>query len=312
MNPPDVRVLNTRTSKLGVHAKSRFSVKQFRLRSSFTAAQHAHRLIVVSPFAPKGHTVDNTLIKLFALSAACSLMASCGGDASPSPAPAPPPPPASPAGFYVGTSGAGPTLREVSTLVLDNGRVYSLSSGPAGGPATTIDSVVVGNGVTSGNTFTAAAIQDINFAAPSVTPGALSATFVQQSSISGSVSTGGPALAFTGTYSPAYATTPTLAAAAGTYNGDVGFSGGRVGANVVVAADGSITALSADGCNLSGTAGLHASGNVYDVTITAGAGCVAFAPATVLTGHAYLNGNVLHSFVMNPGLTDGLIFSGTR
>lgn len=252
-------------------------------------------------------------MKLLAL-ASFSVLASCGGDggdpASPAP-PSPPPVPASPAGFYVGTSGAGPTLREVSTLVLDNGRIYSLYSGPAGGPPTTITNVVVGDGITSGNNFTAASIHDINFETTSTTPGALTASFTSRSSISGSVSTGGPSVTFTGTYSTGYESAPSLATAAGTYNGIVGFSAGREAASVVVASNGAITGTSLSGCNLSGTASLHASGNVYDVSITIGAGCI-YPAATVLTGHAYLNGNTLHSVVLNPGLTDGLIFSGSR
>ena len=254
--------------------------------------------------------MDNVLLKFLA-PASFFLLASCGGDGGP--APAPTTPPASPAGFYVGTSGAGPTLRDVSTLVLDNGRVYSLYSGPAGGPPTGIAGAVIGNGVTTGNTFTASPTRDFNFEAPaSVTIGSLSASFTPRSSISVTVSGGVPAVAFTGTYAPAYENAPSLATAAGTYIGDVGFSGGSEGATVVVAANGTITANSTLGCNLSGAASLHASGNVYDVTITVGAGCIAFPPATVLTGHAYLNGTTLHSIVMNPGLTDGLIFSGTR
>lgn len=253
-------------------------------------------------------------MKLLAL-ASVSVLASCGGDGGdPTPTPTPPTPPASPAGFYVGTSGAGPTLREVSTLVLDNGRVYSLYSGPAGGPPTGIAGAVVGNGVTTGNTFTASPTRDFNFEVPSVTIGSLSASFTQRSSISGTVSGGVPSVTFTGTYAPAYENAPSLATAAGTYNGLVGITGvGSEGADVVVAPNGAITALSVGGCNLSGSASLHASGNVYDVTITVGAGCIpSLPPGTVFTGHAYLNGNVLHSIVMNPGLTDGLIFSGTR
>jgi hypothetical protein len=254
----------------------------------------------------KGLAVDNILLKIFA-PASFLLLASCGGDGGP----APTTPPASPAGFYVGTSGAGPTLREVSTLILDNGRVYSLYSGPAGGPPTGTAGAVIGNGVTTGNTFTASPTRDFNFEVPSVTIGSLSASFTPRSSVSGTVSGGMPAVTFTGTYAPAYENAPSLATAAGTYIGDVGFSGGSEGATVVVAANGTITATSTLGCNLSGAASLHASGNVYDVTITVGAGCV-FPPATVLTGHAYLNGTTLHSIVMNPGLTDGLIFTGTR
>lgn len=252
--------------------------------------------------------MDNILLKLFA-PASFVLLASCGGDGGPAPAPATPP--ASPAGFYVGTSGAGPTLREVSALILDNGRVYSLYSGPAGGPPTGIAGAVIGNGVTTGNTFTASPTRDFNFEAPSVTIGSLSASFTPRSSISGTVSGGVPAVSFTGTYSPAYENAPSLTTAAGTYNGFVGFSAGSEASTVVVAANGAVSATSVGGCALSGTASLHASGNVYDVTITVGAGCV-FPPATVLTGHAYLNGTTLHSIVMNPGLTDGLIFSGTR
>ncbi|WP_439589502.1 hypothetical protein [Hydrogenophaga sp.] len=255
--------------------------------------------------------MDKTLLKLCAL-ASVSVLASCGGDGGAPPAPNPP---ASPAGFYVGTMGAGPTLRDVSTLILDNGRVYSLYSGPAGGPATGIAGAVVGNGVTTGNTFTASPTRDFNFEAPaSVTIGSLSASFTPRSSISGTVSGSVPSVAFTGTYSPAYENAPSLAALAGTYAGDVGITGtGSEGADVVVAPDGTVTALSDNGCNLSGTTTLHASGNVYDVTITVGAGCIpSLPPGTVFTGHAYLNGNVLHSIVMNPGLTEGLIFSGTR
>lgn len=261
--------------------------------------------------------MDKSLLKLFAL-VSFSVLASCGGDggdpAMPAPPPGPPAPPApppSPAGFYVGTYGAGPTLRDVSTLILEDGRVYALYSGPAGGPPTGIAGAVIGNGVTTGNSFTASPIRDFNFETPSVTIGSLSATFTTRSSISGTVSAAVPSVPFTGTYSTGYENAPSLATAAGTYTGIVGFSAGSEAATVVVDPSGAITATSVGGCNLSGTAGLHATGNVYDVSITVGAGCV-FPPATVFTGHGYLNGNVLYSMVLNPGLTDGLIFSGTR
>ena len=220
----------------------------------------------------------------------------------------------SPTGVYAGSSGSGSTLREFSVLVLDTGRFYSLYTGPAGTTPDYIAGVVVGDGSANGSNFTAATVRDFNFEDGEITEGSLSSAFVPKTSISGTVTakTGG-SIAFSGTYDTGYDLVPSLAKVTGTYTGDVVSSVGNETASLTIASNGSITGASSGGCNVTGNVATHSSGNVYDVSMTFGAGCVQ-PSGTTFTGHAYLDEATkeLYTVVSNTATTDGVLFIGTK
>jgi hypothetical protein len=217
------------------------------------------------------------------------------------------------AGLYSGQVGSGSTAREFSVLVLDSGRAYGLYTGPAGGAPAYIAGVVIGNGSTSGNTFSAATIRDFNFEGLTVTTGSLTASFSAETSISGTLSFAGvPPVPFSGSYDVDYERTPSLARLAGTYSGQVASSSGVQNGSVTVAADGSVVGTAA-GCAVTGTAAPRSGANVYNLSLLFGSGCV-FPSGTRLDGHAYLDETtgVLYAITPNGSLTDGILFVGTE
>lgn len=237
---------------------------------------------------------------------AASLLAACGGGSD---APAG----GSAAGLYNGQAGSGATAREFAVLVLDNGRTYGLYTGPAGGTPAYIAGVVIGNGSSSGNGFSASTVRDFNFESLTVTTGSLAATFSARASIGGTLNfTGVPPVAFTGTYDSDYERMPSLARLAGTYAGQVASTSGVQNGSVTVAADGSV-AGTAEGCSITGTAAPRPGANVYNLSILFGSGCV-FPSGTRLEGHAYLDETigVLYAIVPNATLSDGILFIGTE
>ena len=142
----------------------------------------------------------------------------------------------------------------------------------------------------------------------------LSSVFVPKTSISGTATakTGGSA-AFNGAYDTGYDLVPSLAKVAGTYTGDVVSSVGNETASLTIASNGSFTGASSGGYNVAGNVATHASGNVYDVSMTFGAGCVQ-PSGTTLNGHAYLDEATkeFYTVVSNAATTDGVLFMGTK
>ncbi len=251
-----------------------------------------------------------------AFAAAPLLLAACGGggdDASSSSADA-----ATAAGssnttavqgLYIGTASNG---RTVTGLLLDNGSYYFLYSSDSG--SASIGGVVQGTGGIDGQRFTSADMRDFNIDGLEVTGGTVDATVVAKTSLSGSIDHANQApVSFEAAYDSDYDTPARLATLAGTYRGNVAFSGGAEAATVTIAADGSIGGQGVSGCKVTGTAAPHAQGNVYDLTLRFGGAPCLFADQT-FQGIVYYRSaqRRLYAAAPNADRTDGVLFVATR
>jgi hypothetical protein len=186
-------------------------------------------------------------------------------------------------GVYGGTL-TGSTSSAFQMLVLENGEYWALYGTST--PSTFfVAGFVQGSGTSNNGTFTSSNAKDFGFA-PAVS-GSVSAT---------------------------YTATPTITGTVSSNQGNVGFSGGAIagslydydaaarlstvagswtlteltgeGVAMTIAANGSFTAVSTEGCNFSGTVAPRASGkNVFNVSLTFGAAPCSL-PGTAASGIA--------------------------
>jgi hypothetical protein len=235
--------------------------------------------------------------------AVCALLAACGGGGSSSP----PGPAVSLAGLY---EGSGASNRASELLVLDSGRYYlvygltSASAAPVGG-------VVVGDGSVGGSVFSSTNAHDFDLVARTVATGSLTATVVPKASASSVVvHAGGATTTYAGSYDPASESNASAAAVPGTYGGEFAGLGGTAAAVLSVDAFGVIAASTTSGCSLVGLALPASRGNVYDLTLTFGAGCA--SPGSTLHGHAFLKGKALYAVAITGDLATVALFAGVK
>jgi hypothetical protein len=211
-------------------------------------------------------------------------------------------------GLWTGTTS---TNRTVTGIVLSDGSYYVLYS-PAGSP-TLIAGVVQGNGASAAGSFSSSNGKDFNLEGYGVLPAAVAGSFTTKQSFSGTI-TYSPATSttFTTVYDADFEVTPTLAALAGTFTGQVASSAGTQTATVTIASSGAISG-SSSGCAISGTVSPRSDGNAYNVSLTFGPAPCALTGQT-LTGGAYFRSATkrLYAVAPNSGRTDGVLFVGTK
>jgi hypothetical protein len=244
-----------------------------------------------------------------------ALLVGCGGgggdDAASGAGPVVPGAPTGPVvGLYLGTTTAGGTF---DALILGSGRMYGLL-GVNGG----ITTVFFGDGVVTDTGFASTAGGNLttNSGKP-LGAATVSLTGVPKTSITGTLAGSGPGFpaTFTSTYRASFEGTPALATVAGTYEGDSSGLGRIAGLTLTVASNGDITGVSADLCEHTGKAVPDASANVYDITMTFGAGC---PKQGTFTGHAILsaasgaNPATLTMLAATSNFGEGWIFVGGK
>lgn len=213
------------------------------------------------------------------------LLAACGGGSdapapapaapvptpAPAPAPPPPPPPAGTAeGLYLGTTS---TNRTVNGIVLDDGTFYVLYSTVAS--PVVIGGIVQGSGTSNNGSFSSTNARDFNLEGLGVLNATVSASYNARQSLNGLVSyASGGTTTFTSTFNAAYDTTPSLAAVAGTFTGQVAFSQGVENATVTISPNGMLSGTGASGCTVSGNVATRSRGNVYNLILAFGGGTV--------------------------------------
>jgi hypothetical protein len=241
---------------------------------------------------------------LLTAAAAAVILTACGGGGSSSP-PAPAPTPSA-AGVYTGTTN---TNRQASVLVLDDGRVYSLYS-PVGNPNLIAGGIIGGISSANGALSNGNGL-DYNFEGQGVNAVTISGTYVAKSSMSATLQySNGAKTTFTGKYDSNYDTTPTQATVMGTFKGTaVTNLGSDPSATITADANGSITGTGT-GCAFTGSIKPHASGNVYDVTLSFGAGSCAY-PNTAATGVAVVSGSMIRAELQTPAKAL-VLFLGTK
>ena len=208
-------------------------------------------------------------------------------------------------GAWGGSTSTGDT---VVGVVLDNGDYWFIYNGSSGfgGVQGTGDAGDDGS-FTSGNGL------DFNVTEGEILDVDVSAQAVAQQSLNGSLQYGGGVSAsFTLGYDDNYDLTPSLATLAGTYGGTAAVADARESATVTVSASGQVSGTSASGCRFSGSAQPHASGNVYDLSLTFGGGVCTYGTATV---HGIVYYDAPSGSLLSAAVTDkrdgGFIFLGS-
>jgi hypothetical protein len=217
-----------------------------------------------------------------------------------------PPPATSAQGIWQGTTNTNQTVEGV---VLADGSSYFIYSQP--GSSTSIVGALLGNATFDHGTLSATNAVDYNIggAAYSAT---VSGTYVQGSTINGTVIAAGTSGTVSLSYNSIYEQPANLAAAAGTYTATVGSLGGVQTATLTLAANGAI-AGNGGGCTFSGAATPHGSVNVFDVQVTFNGGACSFGTSTV-NGVAFYDApnRTLYGGAPNASRTDVLLFIGTK
>ena len=256
--------------------------------------------------------MKNTTIALLVLGSL--IITGCGGQYS------------SAEGLWTGTSNTG---RTVNALILSDGSYWvmysTVNSATANSSAATNNAAVMGGAMqgilteTSGTvvgTFTSADGVDFNQEGQGISAFTMTGSYSTKNTLSGQVSytANSQQVTFQATYNKDYDTKPSLATIAATYTGTAGsVAAGSSSGTLTISASGAITGSDNSGCQFTGAVTPHASGNVYNMTITFGGGSCASGTSTD-TGIAYYNAaqKNLIGVTLNTARTDSFIFSGTR
>jgi hypothetical protein len=231
--------------------------------------------------------------------------AACGGGESQSTGPTQI---SSAEGLWNGSTASG---RTATALVLDDGTYWIVYS--AMGDSTAIGGVAQGNATSDGGTVTSSNGIDVNFEGLGVNDFTMSGSYVEKSSLTGTLTYPQASEGFSATYDPDYELTPSLSTIAGTYSGTTAVGDGVEAVSATITSGGQISGMGASGCSFTGMASLHAHGNVYDLEITFGGGVCSNGSAT-LTGNAYFiaSSGELVGAAVNSGRTNGFIFVATH
>lgn len=251
-----------------------------------------------------------TTIRSFATLAVASALSACGGGGGNSSAAPPPPDLGTSEGLWGGTTG---TNRTIAGLVLDDGHYWFIYT--AVGNNAVIGGAVEGSSTSSSGNFNSSDGLNFNLEGQGITGFTLAGTYTKKSKLGGTLTyTGGTTDTFTSTYNTDYDLTPSIATVAGTYSGSGIAIGGSVElVTVTISSVGAITGMGAGGCSFTGTASLHAKGNVYDVSITFGGGvCVAGTGTVAGVAHYDASQKQLISAALNSGRTSGFLFEGVK
>lgn len=240
--------------------------------------------------------------------AASVLLVACGGGGGSSESAPPTPTPGEPApeGFYNGISDVGATVKGV---VLNNHEYYVLY-GEDSGDVFTVYGIILGSGAATTDTFTSGNLKDFHFLNGNVLNGTMSANFVREQNLTGTVSyDGGTTLGFSAAYDAAYEQAPDLAEDAGTYMGTALNPAGETAATLNVASTGQLSGSDDTGCSFAGELSPRSSGDIYDLTITfAGVPCT-YSHQT-LHGIAYFQHGEAIAAATTPQRDGGVFFIG--
>lgn len=250
-----------------------------------------------------------SLVALIAISTL--LMSACGGGGGDSPAATNSSSKAE--GVYEGTlSGSSSSVFQL--LVLENDEYWGLYGSQVGNTFG-VRGFIQGQGTSNNGSFTSANAKDFGTVPP--TSGTITASYVANASLNGSVASSAGSATFSGTSIAPTNYNYNVAAAVGEIAGNWTL-GALDGSTVTlsVAAGGSFTANSA-GCAITGTFTPRASGkNVFDVALTFG-GAPCALPGTAGAGVAltYPTAVGTHQLIVagvDPARTAGTALFGTR
>lgn len=212
-------------------------------------------------------------------------------------------------GAYAGSLSGSPSSTAFELLVLDDGSFWSLYGTESAG-ILYVSGFVQGSGTSNGTSFTSTNARD--FGSVPATAATINASFVPGTSISGTATSGGATLSFSGTTAAIapynYSTPAQLSDVAGSWN--MTLLDGETAA-VSVSSAGAMTGISSQGCQFSGNVVPRASGkNVFDATVTFGASPCSLAGQTA-TGVAVFSATTTGTKQLIVAVTDATRSYGT-
>lgn len=241
-----------------------------------------------------------------AMASAILALTACGGGGGDDNGSSSNAPSATAAGQYNGTVNG----RQATVTVLDNGRFYTQYS--LVGSNTVLAGVVAGTVSSSSGKIQSGSGFDYNLEGAGVQSVSISGNYAAKQSLSATVTyTNGGKSSFTGSYDSTYDTTPTQAAVTGTFTGTSVTVLGSDTATLSVDGNGVISG-SGTNCPFTGTIKPHATGNVYDVTITFAAGSGCAYPGSSATGIGLLNGSGGIRALLQTPSNAGVLFIGSK
>jgi hypothetical protein len=212
------------------------------------------------------------------------------------------------AGLWQGSTSDG---RQSFAVLLSDGRYWFFYT--AVGTSSSISGVGEGIATSIGGTLTAPEGRDFNLEGNGVSPATLTATYMPQALLNGTIQYPNQTVSFTTSYvsvRPA-----ALSQIAGSYGGAAAVVGASDAESVslAISAGGAVAGTSARGCNFSGAATPRTDVAVFDLTLTFSGGACALGTSTVrgIMFYDANTGNFL-SAAVNAGRTDALLAVGTK
>lgn len=217
-------------------------------------------------------------------------------------------------GMWDGTTNSG---SKILGFVLDDGSYYAVYTDPN---STYTSGVVIGNGNSQNGTYSASNTLDFYFGtSPYISSASVTGSYTSMQTFNGSLKwANNTSVTFNSTYDTRYNQTPSLAAIAGTYNGEIVAGSSTIGpdfdsSQVVVNSNGSVSGKTALGCNYSGSVTPRSHGNIYNINILMGPSPCDFAGQN-LTGMAFYssdNGNLI-AMAPSANRSGGFLILGSR
>ena len=209
-------------------------------------------------------------------------------------------------GFW---TGATPTQRTVSGLVLDDGSYwvfYTARDNP-----NILAGLVQGTGTSHLGAFGSSNTMDFNLEGAGIHAATMRGSYVQKRNFHVTITyVNGDTESFTSTYNAAYESASNMNLVAGNYSG---LRADNQAITMTVDSTGTLSGHSTDGCTFAGTISPHRKGNVFHHSVTFGGGVCRNGTETV-TGVAFYDAAThrLYSAAVNGAGTNSSIFIGTK
>ncbi len=206
-------------------------------------------------------------------------------------------------------TGTTPTDRTVAGLVLEDGSYwlfYSAKDNP-----NTLAGVIQGTGTSHSGSFGSSNTRDFNVEGAGIRAATMRGSYVPNKRFDGTIAyVNGEADSFTSTYDGNSVSAPNLTLVAGTY---VGLRADNHHVTLIVDAAGTLSGHASDGCTVVGTLSPHATGNIFQVSMTLEGGACGTETET-LTGVAFYDiaTHRLYSAALNHTRTTSFLFLGTK
>lgn len=206
-------------------------------------------------------------------------------------------------------TGATPTRRTVSGLVLDDGSYWVFYT--AIGNPNVLAGLVQGTGTSHSGSFGSSNTRDFNLEGAGILAATMSGSYVQKKSFNGTIAYfNGDTGSFTSTYDEDYESAPNTNLVAGNYSG---LRADNQTVSVTLGSAGTVSGSFTDGCTFAGSFSPRAKGNAFNVTVTFGGGICSNGTDTV-NGVAFHDAatNRLYSAALNSARTNSYIFIATK